>query len=77
MIKKYLVCPRCGDRRLFLKNANDQRIGVYITHEHEIIPMNPENSIEGYDTSIIYCLGCSWKGTINDLLKYYKVTRKR
>jgi len=75
MIKKYLVCPRCGDRRLFLKNANNERLGVYITHDYEIIPMNSENTINGFDTSIIYCLGCSWKGTMKDLIKYFKTKR--
>ncbi len=70
MAIRYLLCPKCKERRLFIKNSNNERLGIYVTHNYQIIPMNPEKSIEGFDTSIIYCLGCSWKGTLKDLVKY-------
>jgi len=68
--RRFLVCPKCGVRRFFLKNSKSERLVVNISDNHEIIPINESQKIEGFDTDTLYCLGCSWKGTVKQLIKY-------
>ena len=45
-----------------MKNTNGERRLVYVTAEGEVVPKRPEESLEGFDLSEVYCLGCSWHG---------------
>lgn len=69
-MKKFLVCPQCGIRRFYIYNENGEKLVVQVTFEKEIIPLNENQSIQGYNTEILYCLGCSWSGSIHSLVKY-------
>jgi len=55
---------------MYVKNALDERLLVYVNENKEIIPKNPEDSLEGFDLTVVYCLGCSWSGSPNKLVKY-------
>ncbi len=70
MAVKYLVCPQCGIIRFQVKNAAGASIVVQVTREFEVIPVNPEDNLDGFDLTFFYCLGCSWKGSIHKLKKY-------
>ncbi len=61
-IKKSL-CPQCKISSMYVKNMQGERLLVYLTREGEIIPKYPESSLEGYDLTEVYCLGCSWHGS--------------
>ena len=40
-----------------------KRLLVYVSDEGEVVPKNLEENMEGFDLTIIYCLGCSWSGS--------------
>ena len=62
------LCPQCQIHRFYLKNDSGERLVVIVNLEKEIIPIHEHESLEGFDTSILYCLGCSWKGSVNNLV---------
>lgn len=70
MAIKYLVCPQCGIMRFQVKNEAGASIVVQVTREFEVIPVNAGDNLDGFDLAFFYCLGCSWKGSINRLKKF-------
>lgn len=62
------LCPQCQIHRFYLKNDVGERLVVIVNQDKEIIPIHEYESLEGFDTSVLYCLGCSWKGTVNNLV---------
>jgi len=69
----FLVCPKCGVRRFLLKNAKGETVLVNVTRSLEIVPVNENDNIEGFDTEKLYCVGCSWVGSKHKLIKYLLV----
>ncbi len=67
---KFMVCPQCGISNFFIKNEKGERLNVKVTHDFQIIPKDNSQSLEGFDQSILFCLGCSWHGNVNQLKKY-------
>lgn len=67
---KKLVCPQCRIAAMFVKNDLNERRLVYVNENKEVVPKNPEESLEGFDLTTVYCLGCSWSGSPNKLVKY-------
>ena len=65
-----LLCPPCKISGLYLKNPQGERLPIYVTDKHEIVPKDPNASLEGFDLTEIFCLGCSWSGTPKRLVKY-------
>ncbi len=70
MAERYLVCPQCGIIRFQIKNDSGESMLVQITRELEIVPVNKHESLDGFNLEVLYCLGCSWKGSIRSLKKY-------
>jgi hypothetical protein len=70
MAVRYLVCPQCGIMRFQVKNDNGDSALVMITREFEVVQVNPDEDLTGYDLNFFYCLGCSWKGGISKLKKF-------
>ena len=64
---KKLGCPQCIIHRFFVKNEIGDSIVVIVTDDYEIIPIHEENSLEGFDLTMLYCLGCSWSGSVQSL----------
>ncbi|HHV85570.1 MAG TPA: hypothetical protein GXX42_07120 [Petrimonas sp.] len=64
---KNLLCPQCKIRRFYVLNATGDRLVITVTEDQKIQPIHENESLDGFDTSVLYCLGCSWKGTINML----------
>jgi hypothetical protein len=67
---KFLVCPQCGIDRFFVLNKQGNRLLVKVNRDYEIVLINPEDNLDGFDLDLLYCLGCSWKGSKNRLVKY-------
>jgi hypothetical protein len=65
----FLYCPKCGIRRFHLKNSRGETVLVHVTTNYEIVPAKEGESIEGFDTETLYCLGCSWTGGVDELRK--------
>jgi hypothetical protein len=57
------LCPQCKIHRFMVKNDAGDTVVVTVTAEFEIIPIHPEQSLESFDLGVLYCLGCSWKGS--------------
>ena len=53
-----------------MKNTAGDRLTVYVTEQGEVVPKYPDASLDGYDLSEVYCLGCSWHGSPKRLVKY-------
>ncbi|MGV8964592.1 MAG: hypothetical protein ACOH2V_14590 [Candidatus Saccharimonadaceae bacterium] len=62
------LCPQCKIHRFYLKNGQGDRLVVIVTIEKEIVPIHENESMDGFDTSILYCLGCSWSGSVDRLV---------
>ncbi len=61
------LCPQCKIHRFYLKNESGDRLVVTVTQDKEIVPIHSHQSLDGFDTSILYCLGCSWQGSVDRL----------
>ncbi len=70
MLMRYMVCPQCGIRRFQVKDNQGNALVVQVNRDYEIVPVHDEESLEGYNLDILYCLGCSWKGSVHELKKY-------
>lgn len=70
--KKYLLCPQCGDNRLFVKNNNGERVFFHVDYNKNTVRTENSNAdLNGHDLSVIQCAGCSWSGIINKLKEYF------
>lgn len=64
---KNKLCPQCAIRRFCVKNEAGERRVVTVSSEGEIELVHPEESLEGFDLDVVYCLGCSWSGSVKSL----------
>ncbi len=67
---KKLLCPQCEIHRFRVKNDKGESVVVTVNEFFELIPIHPEESLEGFDIDVIYCLGCSWKGSPKSLSQH-------
>ncbi len=64
---KNLPCPQCDIHRFQVKNEKGDAVVVTVNENYEIIPIHPQESLDGFDLTIIFCLGCSWSGSPKSL----------
>lgn len=62
-----LKCPQCEVHRFHVKNELNERVVVTVNGRYEIIPVHATDSLIGFDLTVIYCLGCSWSGSLKSL----------
>lgn len=60
---KKLLCPQCKIAAMYVKNGQGERLLVYVLEDGEVVPKYPEDSVEGFDLTEVFCLGCSWHGS--------------
>jgi len=65
---KKLLCPQCKIHRFRVNNEKGDSVVVIVNENYEVIPIHPEESLEGFDLEVLYCLGCSWKGSPRSLI---------
>lgn len=53
---------------MYVKNEQGDRLLVYVLEDGKIVPKSPEESLEGFDLTEVYCLGCSWHGSSKRLV---------
>jgi hypothetical protein len=70
MTIRYLVCPQCGIMRFQVKDDSGRSVVVQVTRELVIVPVNSDDSLEGFNLGSLYCLGCSWKGSAKNLKRF-------
>lgn len=64
---KNLKCPQCEIHRFFVKNEKGETVLVTINEQYEVVKVHPDDSLEGFDLTMLYCLGCSWSGSPKSL----------
>ena len=64
------LCPQCKVGRFRVKNDAGDSVVVTVNEQFIVEPLHPDQSLEGFDLTVLYCLGCSWKGSPNALVKY-------
>lgn len=69
MAKKKL-CPQCKVGRFRVKNIDGDSVVVTVSEQLVVEALHPEQSLEGFDLTVLYCLGCSWKGSVNALVNH-------
>ena len=57
------LCPQCKIASMYVKNDKEERLLVYVTEGGKVVPKYRGDSMEGFDLSEVYCLGCSWHGS--------------
>ena len=65
-----MLCPQCKVPSFYVKNGAGERLLVYVLENGSVTPKYPNDSIEGYDMSEVFCLGCSWHGLPKRAVKY-------
>ncbi|MEI8273182.1 MAG: hypothetical protein WCG08_11210 [Paludibacter sp.] len=60
---KKLRCPQCDIHRFYVRNEQHDTVLVNVDENYNVIPINPLDSLEGFDLTTLYCLGCSWSGS--------------
>ncbi|MGB4414780.1 MAG: hypothetical protein WBI53_07835 [Paludibacter sp.] len=60
-------CPQCKINRFRVQNEKGDSVVVTVNKNFEVEPIHLEESLEGFDLTIVYCLGCSWKGSLKSL----------
>ena len=65
---KKRLCPQCKIAPMYVKNDKGERRVVYVDENYNIVPKHEGESLEGFDLSEVYCLGCSWHGSPKRLL---------
>lgn len=67
MSKRIRICPQCKIHRFRVKNEQGESVVVTVTDDYEVVPVHEGVSLEGLDLEVLYCLGCSWKGSPRSL----------
>lgn len=62
-----LSCPQCEIHRFVVKNENNETRLVNVTDQYEVVVVHEGESLDGFDLTLLYCLGCSWKGSPKSL----------
>jgi hypothetical protein len=65
---KKMLCPQCKIHRFRVKNEQGESVVVVVDENGVVTPIHPEVSLEGFDLNVLYCLGCSWKGSPRSLI---------
>lgn len=65
-----LKCPQCKISNLYVKNSTGERRLIFVMEDFSIVPAKEGETLEGFLVDTIYCLGCSWSGTVRKLTKY-------
>ena len=68
MMARFLTCPQCGITRFMVKNDTGAFMVVEVSKNLEILPVKTGESLSGYNLALLFCLGCSWKGSKEELI---------
>lgn len=67
---KKKLCPQCKVGRFRVFNQSGESIVVEVNESFEIVPLHPDQLLDGFDLETLFCLGCSWKGAASKLVKH-------
>ncbi|MDD3323399.1 MAG: hypothetical protein PHS59_18340 [Paludibacter sp.] len=64
---KNLKCPQCDIHRFFVKNDKEETRIVTVNEKYEVVLVHENESLDGFNLDLLFCLGCSWKGSPKSL----------
>jgi len=72
MAIKHLFCPQCGLHRLFLRTKAGRDIYFHVGPDGKPFPTEQSKAdLKDLDFTEIGCAGCSWKGPLRKLVRYF------
>ena len=70
--QKYMLCPQCGSRRLYLKTDTGEELYVYVLTDNSVVYAKTNDPIpEDLDVSELRCADCSWYGPMRKLTRRF------
>jgi hypothetical protein len=69
--KRHLKCPQCGISNFYVKDNLGNRLLVKVDSDFQIVQVNSNESLDGFNLDELFCLGCSWHGTSKKLKKFF------
>jgi len=73
MKKRYLLCPQCGAHRFFVKDKNGEHIYFHVDWDRTPFATRESGAdLAGRDFRVVHSTGCSWKGSLQGLVKYLR-----
>ena len=70
--QRYLLCPQCGSRRLYVKTASGEEVYVYVLADNSVVyARTGDPTPEDLDISQIRCADCSWYGPPRKLTRHF------
>lgn len=67
------LCPQCKIAPMYVRNNAGERRVVYVDENCNVIPKYENESLEGFDLTEVFCLGCSWHGSPKRLVELYRI----
>lgn len=64
---KKKLCPQCKIGRFRICNESGNSIVVEVDADGNIKCVHESDNLEGFNTEVLFCLGCSWKGSVRQL----------
>lgn len=68
MSQRKRLCPQCKIHRFRVLNDDGDSVVVIVTADYKVVPVHEDVSLEGFNLDVLYCLGCSWKGSPRSLV---------
>lgn len=66
--QKYMLCPQCGSRRLYVKTVDGQEHYVYVLTDNSVVYAKTGDPVpEDLPLSEVRCADCSWYGPLRKL----------
>lgn len=71
--RSYLLCPQCGDRRFYRQEDDGSKSYFKVGTQGEFFVGVDEviHKLAGFEFSGVYCCGCSWKGGVRKLVRFF------
>jgi len=66
--KTYLLCPQCGSRRFYVKDAQGKEHYLYILSDKSAVYATSGAPVpDDLDLSTLICADCAWYGPVRKL----------
>ena len=73
MKQRYLLCPQCGTHRFYIKDENGENVYFHVNWDRRPFATQASGAdLTGRDFGVVCSTGCSWKGSLQGLVKYLR-----
>lgn len=72
MPPRYLLCPQCGSHRFLVCPSGGKPVFFYVDIDRRPLPTETSRAdLTGLDLTQVCCCGCSWKGALHKLVRFF------